>query len=108
MIYEHRIYHVIPGKMPAILNRLQNTTVGLFERYGIRPIGFWTTFIGESSLDLTYIIAWQSLAEREQKWAKFASDPELQAEIAETERDGAIVGSVSVQFLKPTAFSPLP
>jgi hypothetical protein len=61
--------------------------------------------IGPSNLDLYYLIEWESLAEREQKWAAFASDPEWIAKRAETERDGAIVASLENYILQPTAFS---
>ena len=53
-----------------------------------RP-GFWTTLIGSSNQSLTYMLAWESLAEREQKWMAFQSDPEWIAKRAETEKDGA-------------------
>src|SRR3546814_4732869 len=55
--------------------------------------------------DLYYLLAWDSLAEREAKWNAFAADPEWLEKRAETEKDGAIVASVSNQFLQPTAFS---
>ncbi len=61
--------------------------------------------IGESSQQLTYMLAWESLAERDQKWTAFASDPQWLAVRAETERDGPLVDSFSNQILKPTAFS---
>src|SRR5262249_42348738 len=52
-----------------------------------------------------YLLAWESLAERETKWNKFASDPEWLAKRAESERDGPIVASIKNMFLQPTAFS---
>jgi len=73
MIYELRIYRTMPGKMPALLNRFQNHTLKIWERHGIRQAGFWTTLVGESSYDLTYMLAWESLAERETKWTAFSS-----------------------------------
>jgi hypothetical protein len=61
--------------------------------------------IGESSEQLTYLLAWESLAEREQKWGAFVSDPEWLAVKAETEKDGPIVADVANSILQPTAFS---
>ena len=46
-----------------------------------------------------------SLAEREQKWNAFQSDPEWIAKRAETEKDGPIVANIVNQILQPTAFS---
>ncbi|UFZ05969.1 NIPSNAP family protein [Bradyrhizobium ontarionense] len=107
MIYESRIYRCIPGRLPALLKRFETTTLKLWEKHGIRPVGFFTTLIGESNQDLTYFIAWESLAERETKWAKFMSDPDWIAARAKSEEDGQIVANITSQFLVPTAFSAL-
>ncbi len=69
MIYELRIYHAVPGRLPALLVRFQNRTLPIWERHGIRQAGFWTTLVGESNQRLTYMLAWDSLAERENRGA---------------------------------------
>ena len=105
MIYELRVYRCLPGRMPALLSRFQNTTLRIWARHGIRQAGFWTTVIGESNQDLTYLVAWESMAERETKWGAFMGDPEWIAARAASEKDGPIVQNISSQFLAPTAFS---
>ena len=105
MIYEVRIYRCVPGRLPALLNRFATITLKLWEKHGIKQAGFWTTLVGESNQDLIYLLAWESLADRDKKWAAFQADPEWQAKRAETEKDGAIVNNVSNQLLVPTAFS---
>ena len=105
MIHELRVYHCVTGRLPALLKRFENTTLGLWQRHGIRQAGFWITLVGESNHDLTYMLAWESLAEREQKWNAFMSDPEWIAKRAESEKDGPIVASIKNMFLQPTAFS---
>jgi hypothetical protein len=105
MIYEMRVYRCMPGRLPALLKRFETVTLALWERYGIRQAGFWTTLVGESSTELTYLVAWDSMAEREQKWNAFMADPEWLAKRAESERDGPILFNVSNQFLAPTSFS---
>jgi hypothetical protein len=82
-------------------------TLKLWEKHGIRPVGFFTTLVGESNQDLTYFIAWESLAERETKWTKFMTDPDWIAARAKSEEDGQIVANITSQFLVPTAFSAL-
>src|SRR3982074_609976 len=100
MIYELRIYHCVAGRLPALLKRFETTTLG------IRQAGFWTVMVGDGgNQDLHYLLAWESLAERDIKWNKFASDPEWLAKRAESERDGPIVASITNMFLQPTAFS---
>jgi hypothetical protein len=105
LLYELRLYHCVPGRLPALLKRFDTITLGLWAKHGIRQAGFWTVLIGESNQDLYYLLQWESLAEREKKWTAFMSDPEWIAKRAETERDGAIVASLSSQILQPTSFS---
>jgi hypothetical protein len=105
MIYELRVYHCVPGRLPALLKRFETITLGLWEKHGIRQAGFWTVLVGESSQDLVYLVQWESMADREKKWTAFQNDPEWIAKRNETERDGAIVASVSNSFLAPTGFS---
>jgi heme-degrading monooxygenase HmoA len=105
MIYETRVYRCIPGRLPALLNRFQNTTLKLWEQHGIRQVGFFTTLVGESNQELTYLLAWESLADREKKWNAFQSDPAWIAARAKTEEDGQIVSNIVNQFLAPTSFS---
>ncbi|MDA8247952.1 MAG: NIPSNAP family protein [Rhodospirillales bacterium] len=105
MIYEMRVYRCVPGRLPALLARFENHTLRLWEKHGIRQAGFWTTLIGESNQELIYLLAWESMAERETRWDRFQADPEWRAARAESEKDGAIIANASSQFLAPTAFS---
>jgi len=105
MIYELRIYHCLPNRLPALLKRFETQTLRVWEKHGIRQAGFWTTAIGGSNHELTYLLAWESLAEREKKWAAFATDPEWLTARAKTEADGQIVGNIVNQLLVPTSFS---
>ena len=105
MIYEMRVYRCLPGRLPALLKRFEVTTLKLWEKHAIRPTGFFTTLIGESNQELTYFLAWESLAEREKKWNAFATDPDWLTARAKTEEDGQIVGNIVNQLLAPTAFS---
>ena len=105
MIYEMRVYRCIPGRLPALLKRFDTITLKLWEKHGIRQAGFFTTLVGESHQELTYFLAWESLADREKKWAAFQADPEWNTKRAETEKNGAIVARVENQILQPTSFS---
>lgn len=107
VIVEMRIYHCLPGRLPALNDRFTQTTLGFFEKYGIEQIGFWTTLIGPSNHALTYLLKWESLAEREEKWNAFQADPEWQAKRAQSEAQQAIVERVENHFLSPTSYSKL-
>ncbi|KAK4609274.1 hypothetical protein CLAFUW4_14488 [Fulvia fulva] len=107
--YELRVYTAVPGKMPALLSRFENETLKIWEGLGIRQLGFWTTLVGPNSNELTYILVWDSLSERERKVNAFAADAEWIETRAKTEREagGAIVEKIANLFLSPTGFSAL-
>ena len=105
MIYELRVYRTVPGRMPALLKRFESATLPIWSKHGIKQAGFWTTLIGESNNDLTYLIAWESMADRETRWTAFLADPEWIAARTESERDGPIVANVISSLLQPTVFS---
>ncbi len=105
MIYELRVYTTIPGRMPNLLARFRDHTLPIWESHGIKQVGFWTTLVGPNNNDLTYMLAWESLAERETKWNAFMADPKWMAARAESEKDGPINASIASSFLVPTTFS---
>jgi len=105
MIYEIRVYRALPGRLPALLKRFETITLKIWEKHGIRQAGFFTTLVGESNQELTYLLAWESMAERETKWNAFQADPEWISGRAETEKNGQIVASITNTILQPTSFS---
>lgn len=105
MIYEWREYRIVPGKMPQIKARFRDITGEFFNKHGIRVVGYWESEVGGDTGTLYYMIAWESLAEREERWSAFATDPEWAAAKAKTEADGPLVAGIHNRFLKPTDFS---
>jgi len=105
MIYELRVYHCMPGKLQALVQRFQNVTCRLFEKHGIQQVGYWTTAIGESSQDFVYMLQWDSLDERGRRFTAFQSDPEWVSERAKSEQGGPLVESITNSILMPTSFS---
>jgi NIPSNAP len=105
MIYELRTYHSMPGRLPDLVRRFETITVRLFEKHGIQQVGFWTVAIGESNQDLVYILKWDSLADRDAKFAAFQRDPEWIEARRRSEDSGPLVASIANSILMPTAFS---
>ena len=105
LLYELRIYRCLPGRLPALIKRFEEHTLKLWDKHGIEQAGFWTTVVGESNSDLTYMIRWASMADREARWTAFVTDPEWLAARNASEADGPIVANVSSQLLAPTEFS---
>lgn len=104
MLHELRVYEAMPGRLGDLHRRFTDVTLGIWERLGIRPLGFWSTLVGPSSNALYYLLEWTDLGERDEKWGKFIADPEWSARRAESERDGALIANVQNMLLTPTSF----
>jgi hypothetical protein len=105
MIYELRVYTTVDGRLADLLARFEQHTIGLWARHGIKQAGFWTTIVGPSAQQLTYMLVWTSLDDRQEIWRAFLADPDWLAVVAETERDGPLIVNVQNSFLEPTTFS---
>ena len=101
MIYEERIYTIMPGKMGDIERRFAQHTLRLFEKHGIKVVGFWKTAIGRQNLELVYVLEFKDMNERMQRWDAFQKDPDWIKARNESETH------VENKILVPMAFSPL-
>ena len=106
MIYEMRTYETIPGQLQKLNDRFEHVTLDYFEKYNIRAIGFWTEDVGANNR-LVYLLAFDSLAQRDEAWARFRSDEERIKAFAESEKDGPLVAKIYNTILKPTSYSQL-
>jgi len=107
-VYELRVYHLNPGKLPLILERFKKETK-IFERLGMHGIGYWTPVDGTIEPNtLVYMLRHKSREAARASWAAFSKDPEWVALKTETEKDGAFVKLHESTFLRLTDFSPKP
>jgi hypothetical protein len=105
VLYELRMYECMPGRLPDVLKNFETIILKQFEKHGIKQAGFWTTVIGESSQTMYYMLVWESLAEREQKWGAFVSDPAYEAGRAKIMANGPTIANAKNFILSPTPFS---
>ena len=108
MLYELRTYTVMPGRMGDLNRRFADITMGYFAKYGINVVGFWTNELGGPSDQLIYMLSWDSLADRETKWAAFGADRERIDAFRETEKNGPLVAHITAHILRPKAQSSAP
>ncbi len=106
-LYELRTYHVISGRMPAMLQRFREHTTELFEKHGMENVGYWTPAGKEGETRLIYILAHNGPEAAKKSWQGFRDDPVWQKARDASEADGKIVEKVESVFLKPTDFSKL-
>lgn len=96
--FEMRTYTVHDGKMPDLIRRFQNHTQTLFTKHGIENIAY---FLSEEAPEkqLTFILGYPSLSERDIRWANFANDPEWKAVAKASEANGPLVQNVDQVFM---------
>ena len=106
MIYELRIYDAMPGKMRELNERFANHATKYFAKHGMKMIGFWTEDIGTSNR-ITYILAFEDLADRDKKFTAFRADPDWGKALRESEKNGPLTSKVTSVIMRPTSYSPL-
>lgn len=109
MIYELRRYEAMPGKTAALDEVMVNLAMPLFKKLGMQVIGAWHPIAGDYTNVLMYILAYESLNERTEKWEAFFNHPDWvkgRAEIVEKE-GGPLAFRELHYFLAPTSYSPL-
>jgi NIPSNAP len=95
--YEMRIYYAAEGKLDALNARFRDHTVKLFEKHGIKNIGYWMP-IDNPERQLIYFLAYPSREARETSWKAFMADPDWQKAYKASEVDGKLVAKVISKF----------
>lgn len=103
-LLELRTYHAAPGKLDALLARFRDHTVKLFEKHGMKNVGYWVPVDNKDNL-LIYLLAYPDRESRDSSWKAFAEDPEWKKVAADSEADGKLVAKADSLFLQATDFS---
>ncbi|MEY2881863.1 MAG: hypothetical protein RLZZ15_4243 [Verrucomicrobiota bacterium] len=107
-VFELRIYTAPAGKLDKLLARFRDHTLGLFERHGMRNLGYAvpTDEADGAGQKLIYVIAHRSREAAKESWKNFSADPEWKDVAAKSQVDGKIVSKVESVFMKQADFSP--
>ncbi len=107
-VYELRTYTCEPGKLPNLLARFRNHTTKLFEKHGMKNIGYWVPEDGPTHENtLIYVLAHKNRDAAKASWDAFRADPEWVKVRTESEASGKIVTKVESVYMSPTDFSKL-
>jgi hypothetical protein len=102
-VFEMRTYYTKEGRLPALLERFRNHTVALFEKHGMKNVGYWVP--QDKPNMLVYILAHESKEAAKKSFDEFRQDPAWVKAKAESEASGAIVEKVESVFMDATDFS---
>ena len=95
------------GKLDALDAQFRNHTIKIFDRLGMKNVGYWTPQDApQSSNTLIYILAHPSREAATANWKDFQNDPEWQSVKEKSEASGKIVEKVDSTFMAMTDFSP--
>jgi hypothetical protein len=105
-VFELRVYHAVPGKVPALESRFRDTTSKLLAKHDLKVVGFWVPEDAPWDNTFIFLLAHPSREEAKKNWDAFAADPRFQ-EVVKSERTEKTVEEVDVTYMRPTDFSPM-
>lgn len=107
-VYELRTYYTNEGKLPDLQARFRNHTLKLFQKHGMKNIGYWVPQDAPGSQNtLIYIISHESRDAAKKSWAAFVADPEWKKVREASEANGKIVSKVESVYMDATDYSPM-
>ena len=106
-IYELRTYES-PTSTAQVkkIGMFDNGEIAIFRKVHMAPVFFGRTLYGQNMPNLTYMVGFDSLAEREKAWGAFGSDEEWKKLRATPGlSDPEVVSNISNAILRPLPFS---
>ena len=107
-VFELRTYTAPEGKLPELQARFRNHTMRIFEKHGIKNVGYWVPQDAPGKDNtLIYIISHASRDAAKASWAAFGADPEWQKVSKESQINGKIVAGITSVYMDPSDYSPI-
>lgn len=103
MIYELRIYDIIPNRRQALYDRFKKGALRLLGKHGFRIIDMWEPT--DAREKLFYLLAWRDANEREAVWRAFRMDPAWQRLKTGTEAAGPMVTKMEYYLIQSLPFA---
>jgi len=106
-VFELRVYHTVPGKVPALESRFRDTTSKLLAKHDLKVVGYWVPE-DAAAWDNTFIfmVAHSSREEAKKNWDALFADQAFQ-EVIKAEQANKLAEKVDVTYMRPTDFSPM-
>jgi hypothetical protein len=110
-VFELRIYHAVPGRVPALESRFRETTSHLLAKHDLKVVGYWIAEDASASdrplnNTLVFMVAHAGREEAKKNWDAMWVDPEFQ-EMVKSEKADKLVEKVDSTYMRPTDFSPM-
>ncbi len=106
-IFELRIYHTVPGKLPALESRFRDTISELLTKHDLKVVGYWVPENAPAwDNTFVYILAHRNREEAKKNWDAMRADPAF-LEVLKSEQTDKQVEKVDSIYMLPTDFSPM-
>jgi hypothetical protein len=106
-VFELRVYHAVPGKLPALESRFRDTTSNLLAKHDLKVVGYWVPEDAQAwDNTIVDITAYASREEANKNWDAMMADPEFQA-VIKSEQANKLVDKIDSTYMRPTDFSPM-
>ena len=106
-VFELRIYHTVPGKLPALESRFRDIYSKQLAKHGLQVVGYW---VPEGAADwentFVYLVAHSSREEAKRNWDAMLADPKVQ-EAIKSEEANQLVEKIDRAYMRSTDFSPM-
>jgi len=106
-VFELRVYHAVPGKVPALESQFRDTWSKLLAKHNLKVVGYWVPE-GARAWDNTfiYLVAHSSREEAKKNWDAMFADPAVE-EALKSEEANKVVEKVEGTYMRPADFSPM-
>jgi hypothetical protein len=106
-VFELRVYHAVPDKVPELESQFRDTWSKLLAKHDLKVVGYWVPE-GASASDNTfiYLVAHSSREEAKKNWDAMRADPDVQ-EMFKSEQANKLVEKIDSTYMRPADFSPM-
>jgi hypothetical protein len=106
-VFELRVYHAAPDKMPVLESNFRDTWSKLLAKHDLKVEGYWVSE-GTPAWDNTfiYLVAHSSREEAKKNWDAMRADPDVQ-ELLKAEQADKLVEKIDSTYMRPADFSPM-
>jgi hypothetical protein len=102
-LFDLRIYHAVPGKVPALVERFGDAT-SLFAKHHLDVVGYWVADDPAWKDTFVYLVAHRNRDDAKKNWDAFHADPAFQ-KYRDAEKAEKLIEKDEHIYMRPTEYS---
>ena len=106
-VFELRVYHAVPDKVPALESQFRDTWSKLLAKHDLNVVGYWVPEgVPAGDNTFVYLVAHANREEAKKNWDAMRADPDVQ-EMFKAEQANKLVEKIDSTYMRPADFSPM-